>query len=296
MAKHSMSVRATPTDFVFGDKCIFLGISLDGEERADNLFDQLFPRSSEGVYHHYTTYGGFKGIVSSGTVRLFNLHKRFGSGEFRTFCRDHGLDGYLKSGKGDADEGYFSDLMNDLFYISLVGEDTSDSIHCWERFAADHRGVRLSFKIRLAHNYRNFRAVTYQKPDCIPAFREIKEAYAAHGLTFINSGLSRMPGFYQRKDFTCQSEHRLLAKRFPGAPNEFPFAVHEEGKGSIKFIESDLTTQEHPWFNLELLSITAGGNCTLQNVRKYLKNNSQFPNLPAAGVEPIEHGYCVAQI
>jgi hypothetical protein len=93
-----------------------------------------------------------------------------------------------------------------------------------------------------------------------------------------------MPSFYQRQDYSSQFEHRLLAKRFPGVPKEFPFVVHDEGHGSIKFIESDLTTNKHPWFNIQLLSVTIGRLGSFQNVAKYLKNNSKFPDLPATAV------------
>lgn len=284
MTKHSLPVRAAATDFVFADKCVLLGMSFDGERLANTLFDQLFPRSPAGIYHHYTSYGGFKGIVSSGSLRLYNLHKRFASGEFRTFCRDHGLDGYLRTGAGGSEVGYFAALMTDLFYTSLVDAKAADSDLHWERFADRHRGVRLTLRISLAPKYPNFRAVTYQQPDCVPAFKDLKAAFNSEGLNFVNSGLCRMPGFYQRQDFSSQFEHRLLAKRFPGVPKEFPFSVRDEGNGSIKFIESDLTTNGHPWFNIKLLGATVGRSGSLQNVVNYLKSYSKFPNLPAASV------------
>lgn len=281
MAKYSLPVRAAAHDFVFGDQCVLLGMSFDGEELAETLFDQLFPRSPSGIYYHFTSYGGFKGIVSSGKLRLYNLHKRFGSGEFRTFCRDHGLDGYLRTDADGNEEGYFDAMMTDLFYTSLVKAKAANSDHLWDRFADQHRGVRLKLRVRVAPKYPNFRAVTYQQPDCVPAFRDLKAAFNKKGLEFVNSGLCRMPGFYQREGFSSQFEHRLLAKRFPGVPAEFPFTVHNERKGAIKFIETDLTTNNHRWFNVELLGVTVGRSGSIQNVVNYLKNHSKFPDLSA---------------
>src|ERR1019366_9100640 len=75
------------------ENVVILGFK--GDRLANALFDVAFPRSQPGIYYHYTSYGGFMGIVSSGKLRLYNLHRRFGSGEFRTCCRDYGLDGYL---------------------------------------------------------------------------------------------------------------------------------------------------------------------------------------------------------
>ena len=284
MAKHSLPVVAAATDFVFGDKCVWLGMSFGGEKLANALFDRLFPRSPAGIYHHYTSYGGFKGIVSSGNFRLYNLHKRFASGEFRTFCRDHGLDGYLRTDAGGNEEGCFLALMTDLFYTSLVNAKAADSDLHWERFADRHRGVRLTLRISVAPKYPNFRAVTYQQSDCVPAFKDLKAAFNREGLNFVNSGLCRMPGFYQRQDFSSQFEHRLLAKRFPGVPKEFPFTVRDEGNGLIKFIESDLTTNGHPWFNIELLGATVGRSASLQKVENYIESYSKFPNLPVESI------------
>lgn len=280
MAKHGLKIRAASTDFIFTDRCILIALSLDGEKLANKLFDQIFPRSRSGIYYHYTSYGGFKGIVASGKLRLYNLHKRFGSGEFRTFCRDHGLDGYVRSGDAGNEEGHFAALMSDLFYTSLVRLRAVDSDLHWERFADRHRGVRLTLRVLVAAKYPNFRAITYQQPDCVPAYRDLQVAFSAKGFYFVNSGICRMPGFYQRQEFSSQYEHRLLAKRFPGVPGEFPFTVHAEGKGLIKFIESDLTTNQHPWFNIELLGVKVGRSGSLENVRSYLRDHSKFPDLP----------------
>jgi len=271
---------ATPDDFRFGKDYVVIGRSPGGEKLATRLLDQFFPQSPGGIYHHYTSYGGFRGIISSGKLRLYNLHKRFGSGEFRTFCRDHGLDGYLRQNSTGEEEGHFSDLMGDLFYTSLVNETASASHVHWDKFANHHQGVRLTFEIYLAPGYQNFRAVTYQEPDCIPLLKELQAAFLAKGLRFVSLGLSRMGGFYQRKEFSSQFEHRLLAKRFPGPANEFPFVVHEDNK-LIKFIESDLTRQDHGWFNIKLIGVTVGRSGSFVNAQNYLRN-SRF-----SGITPL---------
>jgi hypothetical protein len=282
MSTHGLNCRASAVDFIVSSQCATLGFTPTGEALAKLLFDEVFPPSVNGIYHHYTSYGGFKGIASSGCLRLYNLHKRFGSGEFRTFCRDHGMDGYLREGDSGQEEGHFATLMDDLFYTSLVNEDAADSDLHWEKFANDHQGVRLTFEVNCAACYPNFRAVTYQSPDCLPVLRDLRSAFLERGRHFVNLGLSRMGGFYQREGYSSQYEHRLLAKRFPdGPPGGFPFEVHDEGERRIKYIESSLTQCGHPWFNVKLLSVLVGKSGSLPNVQNYLEHHSRFADLKA---------------
>jgi hypothetical protein len=276
MARHSMTCRADAGDFGFGTSSVILGSNSGGANLAGQLFDELFRPSPAGTYHHYTSYGGFKGIVSTGTLRLYNLHKRFNSGEFRTFCRDHGLDGYLREENPGEEIGHFDSLMRDLYYTSLVSENAADSDLHWDKFANGHKGVRLSFEVKFHGAYPNFRSVAYQDPDCHPALRDLQSAFRSRGWFFVNLGLSRMGGFYQRRDFSSQFEHRLLAKRFPGDETGFPFAVHDERHGAVAYIESDLTTSNHPWFNLKLVSVKVGRDGSRENVESYLSQHEQF--------------------
>lgn len=282
VANYRLKVRSRPGDFSFGKKCIILGANSRGEHLANGLFDQLFPRSSSGKYYHYTSYGGFKGIVSSGRFRLYNLHKRFGSGEFRTFCRDHNFDGYLRLKDDGIEDGHYADLMDDLFYTSLTAEKGKDAELLWERFANHGEGVRLSLQIDTAPNYPNFRAVAYQEPDCLPVLKELRATFTEWGYRFVNLGLSRMGGFYQRRDYSSQSEQRLLAKRFPEAPEQFPFQVQTEGKGRIKFIEAILGNKSHPWFNIKLLEVLPGKSCSADKVQRYLDARSIVGNVKLA--------------
>ena len=282
VSTYQMKVRSVPEDFTFGKDCIILGANNRGEQLANEFYDQLFPRSAPGKYYHFTTYGGFKGIVSSGRFRLYNLHKRFNSGEFRTFCRDHNLDGYLSSGADGMEDGYYAELMDDLFFTSLTTDQGIGSQLLWDRFANHGKGVRLTLQIDPAPGYPNFRAVAYQEPDCLPVMKGLRTAFAERGYHFINLGLSRMGGFYQRREYSSQSEHRLLAKRFPQARQQFPFQVQKEGNGRIQFIEAVLGDKSHPWFAIELLEVLPGKNCSTDDIQRYLDNQSIVSNVTMA--------------
>jgi len=53
---------ATPDDFRFGKDYVVIGRSPGGEKLATRLLDQFFPQSPGGIYHHYTSYGGFRAL------------------------------------------------------------------------------------------------------------------------------------------------------------------------------------------------------------------------------------------
>ncbi len=277
MERHSRAMRIVPSDLSFGEKCVILRSGGSGDGVAEQLFNEMFPPSPPGTYHHYTTYGGFKGIISSGCLRLYNLHKRFKSGEFRTFCQDHGLDGYL--GIGGADEPYF-ELMRDLFYTSFVNEDAADSQEHWTKFANGGEGVRLTIDVSFPRSYPNFRRLAYQAPDCYPIFRDLQTVFRERGWYFVNEGLSRMGGFYQRKDFDSQFEHRLLVKRFQEPSSAFPFEAKKEGKGAIEYIEVDLNSDVNRWFTIRLRSVMVGRGASRTNVERYLEQHPPFDSLP----------------
>ena len=279
LAEHNVFVDPDPSAFCFGNQCIILGINDEGIALSEQLFDSLFPPSTDGIYHHFTTYGNFKKIVSTGKLRLYNLHKRFKSGEFRTFCRDHSLDGYLRLTEDGIEEGAYTALMNDLFYVSLVDSDAEDSEEHWNLFANKHKGIRLSFMVNPHVRYPNFRRVIYQNPDCIPVLQKLKNSFLDRGYHLVHEGLSRMGGFYQRSEFAYQVEHRLLAKNFHDSHWDFPFKIQSEGNANVKFIEVDLKRSDHNWFNIQLKQVVTGRDCDLEKAVEYMRQQSVFPEL-----------------
>jgi hypothetical protein len=269
---------------VVTENVVLLGFKSDALSNA--LFDFAFPRSLSGTFYHYTSYGGFKGIVSSSKLRLYNLHRRFRSGEYRTFCRDYNLDGYVRGEHGQPEKGLFSELMDDLFYVSLVDNSDANSDRLWRTFADDHAGVRLTFQLTVNPAYPNFRRVSYQNGSQVPILRALQDAFARYDRHLVSLGISRMGGFYQRAAFSYQDEHRLLVKRVPGDP--FPFEVIPVKGESYKFIECDLERASSTAFQLKLMEVVCGASCPLEKVRRYICEHSRFDNLSVSSVGDTE--------
>ena len=83
-----------------------------------------------------------------------------------------------------------------------------------------------------------------------------------------------MGGFYQRADYSYQTEHRLLVKRFPDAP--FPFEINPVKGERYKFIECDLEKTSCEAFDLKLREVKPGQKCPVQNVKDYLAQRSRI--------------------
>jgi hypothetical protein len=113
--------------------------------------------------------------------------------------------------------------------------------------------------------------------------RELREEFEKKGYYLVPEGLSGMGGFYQRAKFASQVEHRLLAKNFPEDSWTFPFTIKNDGSGPVRYIESDLASHSHRWFNLQLIEVVPGRQCDPEKVRTYLQEHSQFPHLAPTG-------------
>jgi hypothetical protein len=274
------TVKVSSDDLRITRNCVI--VALREQQLAKVLFDEFFPRASSGAYYHFTSYEAFKKIVSSGRLRLYNLHKRFGSGEFRTFCRDHGLSGYVSDGDHGEETGEYKTLMDDLFYASFVAADCANSGRLWERFGNKHKGVRLTFQIE-ASKYEDFRSITYQGSARIAALRQLQQAFWKYDRHFVTAGLSRMGGYYQRLDFRYQAEHRLLVKRFP-QDESFPFVLKSERGQKYQYIECDISGSTALPFTIELTEVVAGCECPLQKIAKYVEEKSAISNIVVRSV------------
>lgn len=243
---------------------VILGV-VGGTTVADRMCEILFPKAPSGIYYHFTPFEGFRGILSSKTLRLFNLHKRLSDGEFRLFCEDHGLDGYLAQSQTNPNRFVYQELMDDLFYTSLVNHERKDSKHLWRTFADKHRGVRLKFQVN-AGAHADFRKIAYQNNNKLPLFHELQEAFNKFGRKFVISGLSRFPAYYVCSDFKRESEWRLMVKKQPG-DNSFQFPIYQWGQGDIKYIEHPIDGTACVPFQLHLVEATAGRLCEIAKVR-----------------------------
>jgi len=250
-------VAVSPCAIIIG----FVG----GTTLVDRICELLFPKAPSGIYYHFTNLESLCNILSSQKLRFYNLHKRFTDGEFRLFCEDHGLDGYLAKSQTNPTRFVYQELMDDLFYTSLVDSGQKDSYRMWQNFGNEYQGVRLAFAIK-ADNHPDFRKIVYQANNKLPLFHNLQHAFQQYGRRFVVSGLSRFPAYYVCSAFQDESEWRLLAKRQTDGSN-FQFTVHPVGTSDVKFIECAIAGTTCPQFQLQLVEVTAGTTCDIGVVR-----------------------------
>jgi len=249
-----------------------------GANLADQLWDFIFPRAPSAIYYHFTKMDGFQGIISSERLRLYNLHKRYDDDEFRAFCRDHGLEGFLDESAKRPSGDIHEQLMDNLFYVSLVDHGQRDSTHHWEVFGAGRTGVRLGFKIEADH-YSDFLTVSYQSPDRSPMFFALQDAFASLGRDFIVLGISRMGAYYVLQKFRKEHEYRLLVHK-PQDSKQFEFVVTPEGTGHVKFIECEMGGRTCSKFAVTLVEVTSGKFCDHSTVEAVVRTSRSFSKVP----------------
>lgn len=268
LSSNNCKTKIRDIDYCVGEKTV--GDFAIVERRLSNtIFDFCFPKLNSGIYYHYTSYNKLKSILSNNEIRLYNLFKRFKSGEFRTFCIDHNLTGYVRQN----DEGIFKDLMRELFYVSLVDKECFDDKDLWEKFGNKEEGVLLEFKIET--NSNDFRKIYYQNNLSIPLLKELQKSIKdKFDLLFVPARISKMGGFYQRKEYAYQKECRLLFKK---ASDDycFPFNSMNE-KDNVQYIKIELGKKYNFDFllKIDLLGIYIGRKMKTETVKKYLEKES----------------------
>ena len=139
------------------------------------------------------------------------------------------------------------------------------------------------FEVNVHPDYPNFRRVAYQNSSQVPILKVLQDAFRPYERRFVTLGISRMGGFYQRKEYSYQVEHRLLVKRFPNAP--FPFEVHSVKGELYKFIECDLNKPSCSAFSVKLLEVVPGRACPVEKVKNYLNEKSRISGSHVAVAE-----------
>jgi hypothetical protein len=64
-------------------------IFIEDKGLSNILFNTCFPVPFEKIFSHYTQANVCLNIISSRTLRLYNLHKNHDAGEFKEFYSDH---------------------------------------------------------------------------------------------------------------------------------------------------------------------------------------------------------------
>ena len=260
MQAHSINLRTSPLDLSIGDNCIIPALNLRGETLSNHLFDLLFPRLKSGIYYHYLTFESFQALVKYESLRFFSTKKLSSIGEFVPLCQDLELDGYWRIGADGKPEGSHVAMMDDLFYKSFVASPEDNASELWGTFAEGGTGVRLAVQIDVHPDYPDFRQVSYQGSPVVAALDDLLRAFCENGWHFVPFGISRMPGYYQLKQWSHHKECRLIAKRHPGAHDCFPFKVgRDEGaRAKCNFIDCSLTAPTCSAFQLKLVDVVPG--------------------------------------
>lgn len=260
MSDHSINFQSSPLDFTIGDKCISPAWNLRGETLSNRLFDLLFPRLKSSIYYHYLTFESFQAVVKYDSLRLFSTKKLSSIGEFIPLCQDLELDGYWRIRADGRSEGSHVSMMDDLFYKSFVSSSEDNASELWDTFAEGGTGVRLAVQIDVHPDYQDFRQVSYQGSPVVAALDALLKAFRETGWHFVPFGISRMPGYYQLKQWSHHKECRLIAKRHPGAHDCFPFKVgrDEGGRAKCNYIDCALTAPTCSAFQLKLVDAVPG--------------------------------------
>ncbi len=260
MHDHSINLQSSPLDFTIGDKCIFPAWNLRGETLSNRLFDLLFPRLKSGIYYHYLTFESFQEVAKYDSLRFFSTKKLSSIGEFIPMCQDLELDGYWRIGADGKPEGSHVSMMDDLFYKSFVSSPEDNASELWDTFSEGGTGVRLAVQIDVHPGYPDFRQVSYQGSPAVAALDALLNAFREADWHFVPFGISRMPGYYQLKQWSHHKECRLIAKRHPGAHDCFPFKVgRDEGeRAKCNFIDCSLTAPTCSAFQLKLMDAVPG--------------------------------------
>lgn len=288
MQAHSFALRTSWLDFSIGDKCIVPALNLRGELLANRLFDLLFPRLNSGIYYHYLTFDSFQAVIKNGSLRFFSTKKLSSEGEFIPFCQDLELNGYWRIGADGKPEGTHVSMMDDLFYKSFVSSPVDNASELWNTFAGDGTGARLEVQIHAHPEYPDFRQVSYQGSSAVAALNALLKAFRDTGWIFVPFGISRMPGYYQLKQWSHHKECRLIAKRHPGAHDYFPFAVgRDEGENAkCNYIDCSVTNPTCSAFQLTLVDAVPGPNADDQRKAQIADLWSQHQARAAAEVSP----------
>src|SRR6218665_953099 len=184
---------------------------------SDAITDHLWPSVKSATVYHYTSSDAAESILSTGIFRLTNIERRLNDGEIITFCKTHGLDGYLEN-DASGRPTYRSLLMPQLFYASFTEANLSpdDEEYFWRNFAASD-GVRLTISVTAKNP--NFRKIVYEpKPGTpIPLLTDlISTIRQQHGREFVLQGISRLCAFYLcGQSYSREKEYRALFKTWP---------------------------------------------------------------------------------
>jgi hypothetical protein len=281
LAKHKVP-RCITRDHIRFDAG-YIGNILDIEDKllSHLIYDHYFPRADRASYYHYTSWSAFKSIVQSKKIRLSNLNKRFTQGEFTTFYREHGMDGYRAKEAVMGIDTHDEAIMADIFFISLSGTGHSmrdDSL--WNDFGDGGAGVRLEFTID--PQTTDFRRVFYATPREAQPLTLLKDLFAEvlakYDMPFNFRYSSKIGAYYIRGRYQNEDEYRLVVKRTSDDYGAFHLEpVVTDSANNIAYIELDF---QNAYAHFELKTVQPGFGCSDEDIAE-IKEELRLSNVNA---------------
>lgn len=212
--KHNVNSQITDKQIAFNSNEIH-NIFLTDKTLSNILFDACFPKPTPKLFSHYTTFQAFANIVSSKTLRLFNLQKNHKAGEFAEFYDDHNIFGYNHKTKLLGIPTDKDSIMAEIFCLCLTayGLDRFDT-NKWRDFGDFGKGIRIDFEIQ--PHIAEFRKIYYPNPakSGIPILKDLFETIPTkYGLPLNFTGISKIGSYYIKNEFNSENEYRFLIKR-----------------------------------------------------------------------------------
>ncbi len=255
--KHGISKIIYPSEVMFGRKhfgnSMHINVDIKTRENvfvyAPNLseiiFDHYYPRPKSKKFFHFTTLDSAIKIMNAGHFRVYNLLKNYDFDEFRTFYKDHNLDGFSNSYSHDGDL-YEEHIMKQTFSLCLTNDATlskKQENYLWQVFAAGNTGVKLELEIN--SNHIDLREIFYKdnsisKNDLLLNELDI-HFKSKYNRQFALSKISKIGGFYLPSRYEIENETRFLIKEHT-EDYDFNFIIHPVGNG-IAYIELPFNNQ-----------------------------------------------------
>lgn len=165
LTKHGIEKEICLSDVTITEKT-FSDLVKPEAKLSDAITNHLWPSIKCASVYHFTSRDAAESIMKSGYFRLTNILKRFNEGEIETFCKTHGLNGYLEKDES-GDPKYKHLIMPNTFYASFTDVSLTEEQEewFWQNFAACD-GVRLRFKITASNP--NFRKLRYEQSEGSP--------------------------------------------------------------------------------------------------------------------------------
>lgn len=250
LSKHKIREAISLDDITITSNLVHLK-----EKPSELIVDSLWASIPSATAYHFTSTEVAEKILNSGMLRLTNIAKRISEDEIVTFCKSHGLYGYLDEDANGVPV-YKSDLVPGLFYVSFTDTNLSEEEqkYFWNEFGSGD-GVRL--KIQVTARNPNFRKIHYEKNEGKPIalLDDLNKCIQKRcGRRYLLQGVSHLCAFYlPGKKYKRENEYRALFKVFKDVVG--PDVKTEKG---ISFIEVPLNEDhQKTGYKFEVIEVCA---------------------------------------